>query len=137
MVIIGSGFAGGVAAYFLRRDSRFSVTVIDSKNFFENTPSIPHLITHPADSANLLVPHKTYLTGRETFIHAQVTSISKDGRSIELSNGKKVEGFDYLLLATGSSYTAPVKGVFNRDYLPFRIPMLMNTSGEVLYRVLC
>ncbi len=102
VVIIGGGFAGSVVAQSL--ENTFRVTLIDTKDYFEFTPGILRTLVEPEHCNNIQVLHKTYLT-KTTIIKGQVTHITPHAVFI----GNKKIPFQYLIIATGSSYTLPIK----------------------------
>ena len=103
VVIIGGGFAGSITAKKLEKD--FRVILIDKKDFFEFTPGVLRAIVEPHHLQKLHVYHKDYLKRAEV-IKSEVTQLHKD--YVALKNEKKVY-FDYLVLASGSSYHPPIK----------------------------
>jgi len=102
IVIIGGGFMGSTVAKKLKK--KFSVTLIDSKSFFEFTPSILKAIANPKYKEKIQVKHKKYLKDTNIIIGV-VKKISK--KYVFLKN-KKIK-YDYLVLASGSSYSLPIK----------------------------
>lgn len=104
VVVIGGGFAGSKAAQELEHD--FSVTLIDTKNYFEFTPSVLRVIIEPEHLKKIQVLHNHYLHHAH-IIQEEVVSITP--QEVILKNKKKVS-FDYLVITSGSSYVAPFKG---------------------------
>ncbi|HLC78090.1 MAG TPA: FAD-dependent oxidoreductase [Candidatus Nanoarchaeia archaeon] len=102
IVIIGGGFAGAYLAKNLQ-DS-FKVTLVDKKEYFEFTPSILKVIVNPKSFNKIQICHKTYLDKGE-FICGEVSEV---GRDYIIVAHKKLK-FDYLVLASGSKYNAPIK----------------------------
>ena len=102
VVIVGGGFAGAYCAKNLQRD--FDVTLIDSEDYFEYTPSILRTIVEPAHMKKIHILHKKYLK-KGKFIMGRVDKITAK----EVFLGKKKIKFDYLVIATGSSYPSPIK----------------------------
>jgi len=102
VVIIGGGFAGSLAARELEKD--FFVTLIDSKDYFEYTPSILKTIVEPEHLKNIQVLHHHYLQNSR-IINGTVTSIN----GTEVYTAKEKIKFDYLVIASGSSYHKPIK----------------------------
>ncbi len=103
VVIVGGGFAGAKVAKALQKD--FDVLLIDNKNYFEFTPSVLRAIVFPKKLKKIHSEHEKYLK-RGKFLKGSVKKISE--KSITLKDGKKVN-FDYLVLASGSEYNAPIK----------------------------
>ena len=80
VVIIGGGFAGSFVASKLERD--FLVTLIDSKDYFEYTPSILRLVVNPKIISKIRVSHKNYLKKSEIVV-GHVNEISKEYVKVE------------------------------------------------------
>jgi len=103
VIIIGGGFAGTHIARKLEKE--FNTTLIDNKEYFEYTPGILRTIVEPSHSKKIQCKHSAYLKNTE-FICGQVTSVSQNSVTCL---GKRIP-YDYLVLASGSSYGAPIKG---------------------------
>jgi apoptosis-inducing factor 2 len=108
VVIIGGGFAGSAAAKVFERNKSFNVTLIDTKDYFEFTPSILRTIIYPDHLKQIQVKHKSYLKNTKTII-AQV--IDADLKKIKIKKGNKLRyiNYDYLLITSGSRYATPMK----------------------------
>ncbi|MBS3099273.1 FAD-dependent oxidoreductase [Candidatus Pacearchaeota archaeon] len=102
IIILGGGFAGSHVAK--RLDKYFSVTLIDTKNYFEFTPGVLRTIVEPSHIKKIQVLHNHYLKWARIII-GKVDGIRKDFVSI----GKQKIEFDYLVIASGSNYNAPFK----------------------------
>lgn len=102
IVIIGGGFAGSYCAKNLEKD--FDVTLIDTKNFFEFTPSVLRVLVEPEHLKEIQILHKDYLRNTK-FVHGNVDKISNE--SVFVAN-KKYD-YNYLIITSGSSYTSPFK----------------------------
>ncbi|MBX4196185.1 FAD-dependent oxidoreductase [Candidatus Pacearchaeota archaeon] len=102
VIVIGGGFAGAYCARHLEKD--FSVTLIDNKDYFEFTPGVLRTIVDPAHIRKIQVVHSHYLHRAEIVI-GEVTEVSKKDVTV---HGKK-HPFDYLIICSGSSYSAPFK----------------------------
>lgn len=102
IVIIGGGFAGSYAAKKL--ESKFNVTLIDTKDYFEFTPGILRTIVKPKHLKKIQILHEDYLKKTKIVIG----KVSEVARSFVKLNGKKLN-FDYLVIATGSRYCSPFK----------------------------
>tara|TARA_Y100000310_G_scaffold225672_1_gene227726 strand:- start:19423 stop:20457 length:1035 start_codon:yes stop_codon:yes gene_type:complete len=103
VVVIGSGFAGAYAAKHLEKD--FNVTLIDSKDYFEFTPSILRTIVEPFHMKKIQVLHNHYLR-RAKIIMGCVHELRE--HEVILRNKKKIP-FDFVIIASGSSYQLPIK----------------------------
>lgn len=102
VVIIGGGFAGSYAAKKLEKD--FSVTLIDTKDYFEFTPGILRTIVEPTHLRKIQVLHAHYLKWAELVV-GRVTDVTDTAVLI----GKRKVAYDYLIIASGSHYNAPFK----------------------------
>jgi hypothetical protein len=126
IIIIGASFAGLSIARNLPSSSSFRIIIIDSKNFFEYTPSIINQIT--ATNNNSSPPIRFLITNNNIqtitfqknslFIHGSVVKIDATykyvivkQRSSSNVSGMKHENFyyDYLIDCSGSSYNNMLK----------------------------
>eukprot|EP01125_Pyxidicula_operculata_P008645 TRINITY_DN2882_c0_g1_i1.p1 TRINITY_DN2882_c0_g1~~TRINITY_DN2882_c0_g1_i1.p1 ORF type:complete len:422 (-),score=46.03 TRINITY_DN2882_c0_g1_i1:246-1511(-) len=123
VVIVGGGFMGTVVAQELQIHNDIDVTLIDKRGFFEYTPSLLRACVFPSHFSDIQVPHEVYLD-KSTIIKDSVTKINND--NVEISSG--TVPFDYLVLATGSSYVVPLEGLKNSEHL------YLADSGEDLAR---
>lgn len=97
VVIVGGGFAGAYIARHLEK--KFDAVLIDTKDYFEFTPSILRTIINPKHAKKIQVLHKNYLK-RAQVIVGHATKISDK----EVLVGEAKVNFDYLVIATGSRY---------------------------------
>lgn len=102
LVIIGGGFAGSLIAKKLEK--HFGVTLIDTKNYFEFTPGVLRTIVDPSHVRKMQILHTHYLH-RTKIVVGEVTEVTN--RFAKVKN-KKIP-FDYLVVASGSKYSAPFK----------------------------
>lgn len=103
VVIVGGGFAG---SYIVKKlESKFDVTLIDTKEYFEFTPGILRTIAKPERVKKIQVLHTHYLKNARVEI-GEVIEVSK--KNVLLKSGRKF-GYDYLIIASGSSYDFPIK----------------------------
>ena len=103
VVIIGGGFAGAMIAKKMQEN--FDVTLIDNKDYFEFTPSVPRTLLVPSKRENIEVMHRNYLKNGK-FIQGLVTNI--DNKTVYLNNKKKLL-YNYLVICSGSRYNQPFK----------------------------
>jgi apoptosis-inducing factor 2 len=103
VVVIGGGFAGSVIAKKLERE--FNVTLIDTKPYFEFTPGILRTIAHPTRERCMQHDHHEYLH-RTKVIIGKVREITEN--LVRIDTVTKIP-YDYLVVATGSSYNEPFK----------------------------
>lgn len=102
IVIVGGGFAGSSIARKL--ESKFLVTLIDSKEYFEFTPGILRTIIEPQHLSKIQVLHENYLNKTEI-----IKSIAKKITSRYVQVNGFNHKFDYLCLCLGSTYETPIK----------------------------
>jgi apoptosis-inducing factor 2 len=102
VVVIGGGFCGSLVAKELEKD--FDLTLIDAKDYFEFTPSVLRTIVDPEHLNKIQVKHSDYLKKAKVIIGC-VEKI--EGEYVYLKN-EKIR-FDYLVVASGSSYSFPIK----------------------------
>jgi apoptosis-inducing factor 2 len=124
IVIIGGGFAGFKIAKALQ--NKFNVTLVDSKNYFEYTPSILKSIINPNSFENISLKYEKHLKNTK-YINGTVQAITKEKIIL---NDKKILSFDYLIISTGSSYSLPIKN--QNTIIPNRAKELINN-----YKKLC
>ena len=103
IIIIGGGFAGANSAKSLEKD--FKVTLIDTKDYFEFTPSILRTLVSPEHLEKIQIPHEKYLK-KTKIIKSEVIEVSKE--KVILKNKKQLK-FDYLIIASGAKYNMPFK----------------------------
>ncbi|KAI8357811.1 hypothetical protein BD560DRAFT_406224 [Blakeslea trispora] len=106
ILIIGGGFAGFTVASLLDPMPLFHVTLIDTKDSFEYTPQILSKITHPEKSGSLRFPHSSHVKNGRVII-GYAKDICHDAKCVKV-NSEEIQ-FDYLVIATGSSYTGQLK----------------------------
>ncbi len=106
VVIIGGGFAGAYCAQQLEKDKNFQVTLIDSKNYFEFTPSILRTLVEPKHIKLIQTLHSHYLHHTK-IIRGHVVNVTEN--EVHIRDQEKAIPFDYLIVATGSSYNSPIK----------------------------
>ena len=102
IIIIGGGFAGAYCAWKLEKD--FDVTLIDTKDYFEFTPSVLRTLVEPNHAVKIEVCHQTYLLKAQV-LNEEVLSITD---TLVKTTEKKIS-YDYLIIATGSRYNLPIK----------------------------
>ncbi|MBD3318355.1 hypothetical protein GF342_00420 [Candidatus Woesearchaeota archaeon] len=108
IVVVGGGFAG---AYICKKlENAFDVTLIDTKNYFEFTPSILRCLVEPDHLRKIQALHREYLA-KTTVLQDTVISIPQleCKKNREVRTNSQTYGYDYLVLCTGSSYSLPIK----------------------------
>ena len=120
VVIVGGGFAGLQAALELQHWAR-EVTMIDRASYFEFTPGVLAGLAC-GDARPCHRPHSRSLTARAKLLHvSQNTTLRVGDHELELSGEQataQTVPFDFLILATGSSYPAPIKPTGNESVWP-------------------
>ncbi len=102
VVIIGGGFAGTYVARKLQ--NRYKVILIDSKDYFEFTPSVLRTIVEPSHIKKIQAIHSGYLP-KAVLIKGNAIGVTGN-EVLTRANGIR---YDYLVVCTGSSYKAPIK----------------------------
>lgn len=102
VVIIGGGFAGALAAKKL--ESNFNVSLFDTKDYFEFTPSVLRTLVEPQHAKKIQVCYKDFLK-KASFYKEKVTSLSIH----EAKTHKRKASFDYAIVCSGSTYASPIK----------------------------
>ncbi|KAI9137824.1 hypothetical protein BKA69DRAFT_1087905 [Paraphysoderma sedebokerense] len=104
VVVLGGGFCGALLASILDKMPRFNVCLIDSKTFFEYTPSVVKEIPNPSTVDNIRIPHSEIVQNGH-FVLGYVDSVTPH----HVSLGNVEIPFDYLAIATGSTYASHIK----------------------------
>mmetsp|Transcript_15903 Transcript_15903/g.34843 ORF Transcript_15903/g.34843 Transcript_15903/m.34843 type:complete len:720 (+) Transcript_15903:39-2198(+) len=113
VVVLGGGPSGLFCADRLRH--HFEVTLVDTKDFFEFTPSILRAVVDPSHYAKITFDYRSVLEGElgVEFVQAQATKVemldnpSSAGRGLVTITDKDGEArslhFDYCIVAVGVS----------------------------------
>jgi len=108
-VIVGGGYGGIAVARGL--DKICNVIVIEKKNFLFHNLGAPRAIAKNDYAINTIIPYDKTLKFGNILMNTSVVSLTN--KSVTISNeslDSNVElKFDYLVLATGSSYGFPLK----------------------------
>ena len=104
VVIVGAGYGGIAAARLL--DSSFFVVLIDRKDHFVHLLGLPRTLVEPATAEPLHISYQRLLTNG-VFVQAHVTAVS--AAAVTLAGVASPLTFDYLIVATGSSYHLPAR----------------------------
>src|SRR3989338_2183816 len=102
VVIIGGGFAGALVAKILQ--SKFRVVLIDTKDYYEFTPSILRTIVEPEHIGKIQIKHSSYLPEVQIVVE-EVIDVTE--RVVKTKQNQY--NYDYLVIASGSRYNSPIK----------------------------
>ena len=103
VVILGAGTGGMPCAYEMKAElgKKHEVTVINSNEYFQFTPSNPWAAVGWRDRKSITFPIAKYLNKKKiNFICATVDKIDPDANKLALDNGDSVD-YDYLVIVTG------------------------------------
>jgi sulfide:quinone oxidoreductase len=103
IVILGAGTGGMPAAYEMREalGKEHDVTVINSQEYFQFTPSNPWVAVGWRSRDDITFPIRPYLERKGiNFIAATVDKIDADSSKLTLDNNDTVS-YDYLVIITG------------------------------------
>ncbi|DBB05607.1 TPA: hypothetical protein ACH3X1_012380, partial [Trebouxia sp. C0004] len=104
IIVVGGGVGGVSAAQQLAKGNFADVTLIDRRDYFEIPWSNVRIPVDPDLINRTTLPlQEVPKVGR--FVHASATSVSETG--VRLNNGSSLP-FDYLVLASGSTWEDPV-----------------------------
>ena len=117
VVIVGASFGGLTAQRELSGLSGVKVTLVDFKKYFEYTPGVLRCFVEPSWLKQLTCPLPS--TNNELVTAAMVgTAFPSEAVMVRDSNGTESElPFDYLILATGSTYADPIKPIQSQPTL--------------------
>jgi apoptosis-inducing factor 2 len=103
VAVVGGGYGGTLVAEAL--DKVADVILIDPRDAFVNVAASLRALTQPSWAPNAFFPYDTLLRrGR----HVRERAVSVDSKGVVLGNGSRIEA-DYIVLATGSSYSYPAR----------------------------
>ena len=119
IVIIGGGFAGIKLARGLRRLDA-DILLIDKNNYHTFLPLLYQVATAALEPDSVAYPFREILKGQSnlSFRMAEVKEILPDENKIRTSIGEI--GFDYLIIACGSSTTYFGMNEFAKHVLPMK-----------------
>lgn len=103
VVIVGGGYSGTAVARLL--DKEFDITLIEKQETFFHNLGALRAAVEASWLEKIFIPYDGLLK-RGKVLHKLVTEVTPD--KVILDNGEIIE-FDYLILATGSSYSFPGK----------------------------
>lgn len=123
VAVIGGGYGGAAVAKAL--ESEADVVLIDPRDAFVNAAGSLRALAQPAWAPNMFFPFETLLP-QGTVIRDRAVSVDPYG--VTLASGDYVPA-DYIVLATGSSYSYPAKP--SSDSVDEAIADLRRTHEEV------
>ncbi len=103
IVIMGAGLGGTPAAYDLRRElgSEHKVTVVNSQDHFQFTPSNPWVAVGWRTGPQIIVPlAEPFKRKGIDFIAQPVTTLDAENNKLTLADGATLD-YDYLIITTG------------------------------------
>lgn len=100
VLVVGGGFAGLSAAQGLLKSNKFTVTLVDRKDYFEITPAQIHQVVAPESLGDRPRFHYREVLGKN-FVLGEVVSL--ESHAAVLADGRKLT-FDTLILAPGTRY---------------------------------
>lgn len=103
VAIVGGGYGGAVAAKALDED--LDVVLIDPKDAFVHSAAALRALVRPDWAENIFFPFGTLLKNG-TVVRDRAAGVDQQG--VTLASGGRVDA-DYVVLASGSSYTFPAK----------------------------
>jgi len=106
VLVIGGGAAGTTVARELDESGRLNVLLIEQRNFYFHHIGALRSAVQPEFIKKCIIPYDMLLTNGNS-LKAKVKEITPEG---VLLNAKVLPiAYDYLVLATGSTYGAPAK----------------------------
>ena len=110
VLILGGSFAGAEVAKKLEAsawEGYCDVELIDTSGILEFTPAVLAVIAG-AQGVRAIRRDLVLLLPRATVVTGSVVSVDVAERRVRTADGTE-RGYDYLVVATGSSYTTPIK----------------------------
>ncbi|UJR34420.1 hypothetical protein I4U23_021827 [Adineta vaga] len=106
VLIVGGGYGGVQCAKSLDKTGQFFVVLIDRKSYFLHNIGALRASVDPSFARQILIPYDRLLTNG-CFVQAEIEMISPDG--VKVHGRDQPIHFNYLVIATGSSYAFPGK----------------------------
>jgi NADH dehydrogenase FAD-containing subunit len=103
VAVVGGGYGGTLVAEAL--DETADVILIDPRDAFVNVAASLRALTQPDWASNAFFPYNTLLRRGH---HVRERAVSVDGSGVTLGDGSRIDA-DYIVLATGSSYSYPAR----------------------------
>lgn len=107
VAVIGGGYGGIAVAKAL--DNKANVVVFDRKQFFyHNIASLRVSVAGASRIDDIALPYTNVLKHGHV-VQAEVTEIDPRGKTVRVHGHEHPIRFDYLVIATGTSYAFPLK----------------------------
>ena len=103
VIIVGGGYAGTTLARAL--DDAFDVTLIEPREAFMHNVAAIRALVDPGMIDRIILPYDRLLQ-RGKVVRNRASAVAEGG--VTLASGETIGG-DYIVLATGSTYTQPFK----------------------------
>ena len=135
VVIVGGNFAGLAALRELQSNHFHSLNVIliDQRDYFEYTPGVLRLFCEPHEVTKLVHSLSSVVKDNDgqqeyKFIQGSVTQVYKNhllyvdtgAAATQPKPPAQTLNFDYLIMATGSTYSHPVSALKTESTIPVR-----------------
>ena len=140
VVIVGASFAGLATEHALSHHSNeLDIIIVDFKEYFEYVPGAlryfiePEHFTKGLSCPLLILQEKhatTVITGKVVDVDAADSKNSTKMNQVILRDGR-VLPYDYLVLAAGSTYPAPIKSTLNELTLQQRQAQWNQSAAEL------
>ena len=115
VVIAGGGFCGAMVAYRLDKNPEFHVTLLDTKEYVENTPVVLRLMCLAGKEfedmfSKALIEHKAYVKNGDVVV-GSLAAVRTDHILYGAKTGvaAHVLPYDYLVISTGTAYQSDIK----------------------------
>ena len=115
VVVVGGGFCGAMVAYRLDKNPDLHVTLLDTKEYVENTPAVPRLMCLAGEEFEEMfnqshLNHTAYVKNGDVVI-GSLAAVRTDHILYGAKAGlaAKALPYDYLVIATGTSYQSDIK----------------------------
>jgi NADH dehydrogenase FAD-containing subunit len=115
VVVVGGGFCGAMVSYRLDKIPELHVTLLDTKEYVENTPTVPRLMCLAGEEFQDMfnqshLNHTAHVKNGDVVI-GSLAAIRTDHILFGAKAGlaAKALAYDYLVIATGTSYGSDIK----------------------------
>ena len=126
VVIVGASFAGLTVQRHLTSHIKgeVDVTVVDMKTYFEYLPGVLRCFVEPSHFSQISCPlsvlrDTTVVTGQVVAVDAAKRWEDQTKNQVKLKDGRTLS-FDFIVLAAGSTYAAPIKATTSTKLLTER-----------------